>query len=77
MKPTTDKNQEARSAIFAGYLRSSLVAAVLALVIYLAIYALTSGGLDIVTGLVIAGFTFVVTFAISVLIGAIVRQRRR
>ena len=77
MKPTADKNYEARTGVFAGYLRSSLIAAVLALVIYLAIYALTSGGLDLVTGLVIAAITFVVSLAISALIGAVMRQRRR
>ena len=76
MKSPTEENIEARTGSFAGYLRSSLTAAVIALVIYLAIYALTTGGLDLVTGLVIAGFTFVITFIVSAIIGATVRRRR-
>ena len=76
MKSPTERNIEARTGSFTGYLRSSLAAAVIAFVIYLAVYALTTGGLDLVTGFIIAGITFVITFAISALIGAVTRRRR-
>ena len=78
MKSPTGRNTEARTGSFAGYLRSSLIAAVLAFVIYLAIYALTTGGgFDFGTGLIIAGITFLVTLIISMIVGAVVRQRGR
>ena len=76
MKSPTEKNIEARTRTFAGMFRSSLIAAVIALVIYLVIYALTSGGLDLVTGLSIAGITFVITFTISAIVGAVRRRGR-
>ena len=78
MKSPTEKNIEARTGTFAGYFRSRLIAAVIALVIYLAIYVLTTGGLDLATGLVIAAATFVITLIISsMIIGAVARQRGR
>ena len=77
MKSPTKRSSEARTGSFTGYLRSSLVAAVIAFVIYLAIYALTAGGFDLGTGLVIAGTTFVVTLVISMIVGAVARQRGR
>lgn len=77
MKSPTERNIEARTGTFAGIFRSSLVAAVIALVIYLAIFALTTGSLDIANGLLIAGMTFVITFVISMVVGAVVRRRGR
>lgn len=77
MKSPTEKNIEARTGSFAGMFRSSLIAAGIALVIYLAIFALTTGGLDLAIGLSIAGITFVITFVISAIVGAVARQRRR
>ena len=77
MKSPTERNIEARTGSFTGYLRSSVIAAVSALVIYLVIYALTAGGFDLSTGLAIAGITFVVTLVISMIVGAVARQRGR
>ncbi len=76
-KNTEVKNTEARTGTLAGIFRSSLVAGVIALVIYLAIFALTTGGLDLTTGLLIAAITFVITFMISAIIGAVARRRER
>lgn len=76
MKSPTENSTEARTGTFAGYFRSSLIAAGIALVIYLAIFALTTGGLDLATGLVIAGITFAVTLIVSMVVGAVARQRR-
>ena len=77
MKSSTERSIEARTGSFTAYLRSSVIAAVIALVIYLVIYALTTGGFDLGNGLVIAGITFVVTLIISMIVGAVARQRGR